>query len=101
MPYFNYSCDDCGEAFEALTQRGLRKIHFWFKDGSMLKNAFRYDWRIWSLAELRDVAAEAGFRRTDVWAEKIDEHGEPITDLKRVKKYRHDASWTPYLVCWR
>ncbi|MAF50450.1 MAG: zinc ribbon domain-containing protein [Rhodospirillales bacterium] len=19
MPYFNYSCDDCGEAFEALT----------------------------------------------------------------------------------
>ncbi len=21
MPYFNYSCDNCGEAFEALTQR--------------------------------------------------------------------------------
>jgi SAM-dependent methyltransferase len=86
---------------DALTQRGVRKIHFRFRDGSMLKNAFRYDWRIWSLAELRDLADEAGFRRTDVYAEKLDRDGEPITGLRRVDRYKHDASWTPYLVCWR
>ncbi|HKJ25578.1 MAG TPA: class I SAM-dependent methyltransferase [Myxococcota bacterium] len=86
---------------EALTQRSTRKIHFRFPDGSMLKNAFRYDWRIWSLAELIDLAAEAGFRRSDVYAEKIDSRGEPVTGLRRVKRYEHDESWTPYLVCWR
>ena len=47
------------------------------------------------------LADEAGFRRTDVWTEKIDEDGEPITGLRRVKRHAHDASWTPYLVCWR
>jgi len=89
------------EPVEALTQRGVRRIHFRFKDRSLLENAFVYDWRIWSLAELRDVAAEAGFRRTDVYAEKLDEDGEPVTGLRRMKRYEHDASWTPYLVCWR
>lgn len=86
---------------DALTQRGVRKIHFRFKDGSIMKNAFRYDWRIWSLAELIDLAEEAGFRRSDVYAEKIDEDGEPTTGLRRRKRHHHDASWTPYLVCWR
>jgi SAM-dependent methyltransferase len=86
---------------DALTQRGVRKIHFRFKDGSMLKNAFRYDWRIWSLAELRDLAAEAGFRRTDVFAEKFDDDGDTVAGLRKVKRYKHDASWTPYLMCWK
>lgn len=86
---------------DALTQRGVRKIHFRFPDGSEIRNAFRYDWRIWSLVELRDLATEAGFRRSDVYAEKLDADGEPVTDLRRVERYKHDASWTPYLVCWR
>jgi len=86
---------------DALTQRGVRKIHFEFPDGSKIKNAFRYDWRIWSLAELIDLALDAGFRRTDVYAEKLDRRGEPVTSLRRVERYEHDASWTPYLACWR
>jgi len=86
---------------DALTQRSVRKIHFEFPDGSKIKNAFRYDWRIWSLVELIDLAREAGFRRTDVYAEKLDRRGEPVTGLRRVERYEHDASWTPYLACWR
>jgi len=86
---------------DAVTGQGVRKIHFEFPDGSRIKNAFRYDWRIWSLVELIDLAAEAGFRRTDVYAEKLDEDGEPLTGLRRVERYPHDESWTPYLVCWR
>src|SRR5262249_5274902 len=30
-------------------------IHFRFRDGSQLRHAFRYDWRYWSLPELRDL----------------------------------------------
>jgi SAM-dependent methyltransferase len=86
---------------DAVTGCGVRKIHFEFPDGSRIKNAFRYDWRIWSLVELIDLATEAGFRRTDVYAEKLDADGEPITGLRRVDRYAHDSSWTPYLACWR
>ena len=86
---------------DGVTQCGKRKIHFRFRDGSELKNAFRYDWRIWSLSELRELAAEAGFRRSDVYAEELDDDGDPITGLRRVKRHAHDESWTPYLACWR
>lgn len=86
---------------DGISHRGIRKIHFRFRDGSMLKNAFKYDWRMWTVAELRDVAAEAGFRRVDVYAEDLDEDGDPITGLRKRKRYRNEESWIPYLACWR
>ena len=86
---------------DGIRHRALRQIHFRFRDGSMLRNAFRYDWRIWTLAELCDLAAEAGFRRSDVYSELLDEDGEPVTGLRRLARHAHDDSWTPYLVCWR
>lgn len=50
-------------------------------------NAFVYDWRLWSIAELRDAMADAGFGRTEVYdraAHAIDEagavHVRPIED---------------------
>jgi SAM-dependent methyltransferase len=86
---------------DGLTHRAERRIHFRFPDGSELRDAFRYDWRIWSLVELRDVARDAGFRRTDVYLEHFDEDGEPTTGLRRSTRFEHEDSWTPYLVCWR
>ena len=86
---------------DGIRHTAVRKIHFRFRDGSLLKNAFRYDWRIWSLAELRDLAAEAGFRGADVYAEKLDEDGEAITGLRKLKRYPNEDSWTPYLACWK
>jgi SAM-dependent methyltransferase len=89
------------EPVDGISHRGVRRIHFRFRDGSWLRDAFRYDWRIWTLAELRDLAAEAGFRRSDVYSELLDEDGEPVTGLRRMARHPHDDSWTPYLVCWR
>jgi SAM-dependent methyltransferase len=89
------------EPVDGISHRGVRRIHFRFRDGSWLKNAFRYDWRIWTVAELRDLADEAGFRRCDVYTELLDDDGEPITGLRRLRRHPHDDSWTPYLVCWR
>lgn len=37
-----------------------------------IDNAFRYDWRLWSPAELRELAAEAGFDRCDLWCDRFD-----------------------------
>lgn len=41
-------------------------IHFEFNDGSRLKNAFVYDWRLWTLAEIRELFAESGFEDVHV-----------------------------------
>lgn len=45
------------------------RIHFELPGGRVLANAFRYDWRLWTLAEWREAAAEAGFAETTVWSD--------------------------------
>lgn len=50
-------------------------IHFRFADGSEIKRAFKYDWRLWTISEVRDVLADAGFRRTTVYWEGTDKRG--------------------------
>ncbi|MFQ5632162.1 MAG: class I SAM-dependent methyltransferase, partial [bacterium] len=42
-------------------------IHFRFKDGSKLKKAFTYYWRLWTLPELLEMLGEAGFAATVYW----------------------------------
>ena len=50
----------------------LCHIHFAFPDGSKLKKAFTYDWRLWSLPELCELLEEAGFSKVAVYWEETD-----------------------------
>lgn len=51
-------------------------LHFKPKGRRTIKNAFTYDWRIWTIAEIRELLAEAGFRRSHVYWEGDDgRHG--------------------------
>ena len=50
----------------------LCHIHFTFPDGSKLKKAFSYDWRLWSLPELRELLEDAGFSKVTVYWEETD-----------------------------
>lgn len=52
--------------FDPIGCIGENSIHFEFRDGSALRNAFRYVWRLWSMPELRDLLHEAGFSRSEV-----------------------------------
>jgi hypothetical protein len=80
----------------------LCHIHFRFRDGTRIKKAFTYDWRYWTLAELRDVMYDAGFARVLAYFEQsdrddgegngefeLDEKGESCEDC---------AGWVAYLV---
>ena len=49
------------------------QIHFKFPDGSQMKQAFTYDWRLWTLPEVRELLEEAGFSRVLVHWEGTDE----------------------------
>jgi hypothetical protein len=68
------------------------KIHFKFQDGTKMKNAFVYDWRVWHLTELRDLFLEAGFSQVDSYFE--DDDDEYLLD----NQGEHCAAWISYLV---
>ncbi len=51
----------------------VNHIHFRFPDGSEMTEAFTYQWRLWSLSEIRELLEEAGFRNVTVWWEGTEE----------------------------
>lgn len=51
-------------------------IHFKFPDRSKIKKAFTYDWRLWTLPEIRELLEEAGFSKVLIYWEGTDEETE-------------------------
>ncbi len=47
-------------------------IHFRFRDGSKLERCFRYEWRYWSIVEVREALEDAGFKHVDSYFEQTD-----------------------------
>jgi cyclopropane fatty-acyl-phospholipid synthase-like methyltransferase len=72
-------------------------IHFRFKDRSKIKNAFTYNWRLWTLPELQEMLEEAGFRPTVYW-EGTDKHGEGNGVFTPATTGEADAGWIAYIV---
>ncbi len=61
---------------DPLTARVVDVLHFRIERGGVIEDelmdAFVYDWRLWSVPELRDAMAEAGFDRSDVYQKLPD-----------------------------
>lgn len=51
---------------DPFTGRVRNAIHFRLPDKTRVRNAFEYDWRLWSVPEVRDAMLEAGFGLTEV-----------------------------------
>jgi len=84
-------------AFNPINHTMACRIHFAFNDGSRLDDAFSYEWRLWSLPEIRDLLTEAGFRRITVYWQGWDKDGEPDGDFKPATTADADAGWICYL----
>lgn len=50
---------------DPLTGRVRNAMHFVLPDGRRMRDAFVYDWRLWSIPELRDAMSDAGFASTE------------------------------------
>ena len=96
---FTYVWDQ--QTYEPVTGHQKCAIHFRFDDRSELNEAFSYDWRYWSLPELRDLLFEAGFPRVDVYFEQFDEDGYGNGTFEKDAKGPIGASWIAYLVAVR
>ena len=85
-------------SFDPITHDASFSISFKFKDGSKLKHAFRYDWRFWSIPEVREMLAEAGFSESHVYWEQEDEDGEDTGEWERTEAADSVACWIAYIV---
>lgn len=93
---FRYVWDQA--AFNPITHDFKAHIHFRFKDGSKLEPAFSYDWRMWTIPELRDLLDEAGYENIECLWEDEDENGEGSGVFRPRKKVGNDPAYNAYLV---
>jgi hypothetical protein len=86
-------------AFDSIRSWGQNFIHYEFPDGSALRRAFSYDWRIWSIPELREILADAGFSRTEVyWEGTCQRTGQGNDVYMRRERAEADPAWVAYMV---
>jgi hypothetical protein len=72
-------------------------IHFSFADGSQLPRAFSYQWRLWTLPEIRELLAEAGFGRVVCYWQGWDAEGEADGIFEPTDRADADAGWICYI----
>ena len=93
---FTYIWDQA--AYNPITGDMHCYIHFKFPDGSSLQNAFSYDWRLWTIPELRELLAEAGFSRSTVYWQGEDDDGDGDGVFKATSVGEPDDAWIAYIV---
>lgn len=77
----------------------LCHIHFAFPDGSKMEKAFSYQWRLWTMPEIKELLEEAGFRRVTVYWEGTDEKtGEGDGEYTPAARGEADPAWISYVV---
>jgi len=85
-------------SFNPVNANAVFRIDFKFADGSRMKGAFEYDWRFWTIPEVREMLAEAGFRESHVYWEVEDEDGEDTGIWQRGHDAVSHPSWINYVV---
>ena len=85
------------ERYDPISGELICHIHFKFSDGSKLKKAFSYHWRLWTLPEIRELLEEAGFSNITFYWQGVDEEGEPDGDFKPATEGEADPSWICYI----
>ena len=64
-----------------------------------MKKAFTYDWRLWTLPEIRELLIDCGFSQTTVYWEGTDpETGEGNGEYSATESGDDDPSWIAYIV---
>lgn len=94
---FTYIWDT--EKYNPINGDVLNHIHFRFPDGTEIRKAFTYDWRLWTLAEIQETLIEAGFVRPSVyWEGTIKKTGEGNGIFRKKTIGEACGGWIAYIV---
>ncbi len=94
---FSYVWDQ--DEFDPINSRMVCYIHFDLPSGKRMKRAFSYDWRLWTLVEVREALLESGFDAAEVYWEGVDEEtGEGDGEFTLQESAENTESWIAYVV---
>ena len=91
---FGYFWDQAD--YDPINNRTLCHIHFEFKGNHRWKKAFTYDWRLYTLPEIRDALTAAGFINVQVFWDY--EEDEDLSDYRPAPTAENSAGWIAYIV---
>jgi len=80
-------------SYDPITSHMVCYIHFHFNDGSKMKKAFHYEWRLWTLPEIREILLEAGFSNVTFYWQGWDENDEPDGNFQPATSAEADPGW--------
>lgn len=94
---FTYTWEQ--KRFDPVTNHTRFHIHFTLHKGGSIKKAFTYDWRMWSIPEIRDILNAAGFEKTRVYWEGVDKKtGEVDGDFRPVDSAKNCPAWNALII---
>jgi SAM-dependent methyltransferase len=92
---FTYVWDQ--KTFDPITHDATYSIHFHFPNGKKFRDAFTYDWRVWTIPEIREILLEAGFSKTVVYWEGSHK-GEGTGEFLPMENGDNAYSWIGYVI---
>ncbi len=92
---FTYIWDQ--KYFDPITHDAQYAIHFKLSNGEMIKNAFFYDWRLWTIPEIKDLLLEAGFSKACVYWE-TEHDGKGTGEYTEQEHGDNSFAWIAYVI---
>lgn len=97
IPAFSYFWDQ--DSLNAIDRSLVCHIHFRVPGVGRIRRAFTYQWRFWTLPELRELLTEAGFDGSVVYVEGWDDdEDEPDGDFQPTEHLDNEGGYVAYLV---
>jgi len=97
VPAFTYVWEQA--TFNPVDHHTVCHIHFRLRGGRRIRRAFTYDWRLWTLPELRELLLEAGFANADVYIEGWDDKADDTDGVyRRRARFENQSGWVAYIV---
>jgi len=87
--------------YNPLTAETLCYIHFYFPDGSRIRRAFTYDWRLWTVPEVREALLESGFERVRLFWEQTDRAGDGTGEYLETTEEENQETYLVYIIAER
>ncbi|MCB0345155.1 MAG: hypothetical protein KDD66_08550 [Bdellovibrionales bacterium] len=89
------------KSFDPISRNGVYSIEFRMASGERYKDAFVYDWRVWTIPEVLDCLEEAGFSNSAVYWEMDEEDDDGEVFIKTDRGLDDDDTWLSYVVAKR
>ena len=96
IPAFEYIWDQ--NSYNVINHHVINHIHFDIPKSGPIQKAFTYDWRLWTLPEVQELLAEAGFKSVEVYLHDWTEDGESDGRYRRRTTYENALGWVAYIV---